>query len=178
MKNLPIHGILYKISENFPAKEVSPTEKKGVKIAAQNRKAFHDYFVEDKYEAGIELFGTEVKSLRNGGINLKDSWCSFEHGELFARQMHISPYEKGNIFNRDPLRPKKLLLHRRELNRLYGLIKQQQGLTLIPLQAYFRGSRVKIELGVCRGKKLYDKRADAARRDAKRDIERAMRQRG
>jgi len=129
-------------------------------------------------EAGIELFGTEVKSLRNGGLNLKDSWCSFEKGELFVRQMHISPYEKGNIFNRDPLRPKKLLLHRKELNRLYGLVKQQQGLTLIPLQAYFKGSRVKIELGVCRGKKLYDKRADAAKRDAQRDIERAMRGRG
>ena len=153
-------------------------ENRGTKQIAVNRQARHAYFVEETLEAGIELFGTEVKSLRNGGINLKDSWCSFEHGELFARQMHISPYEKGNIFNRDPLRPKKLLLHRRELNRLYGLIKQQQGLTLIPLQAYFRGSRVKIELGVCRGKKLYDKRADAARRDAKRDIERAMRQRG
>ena len=153
-------------------------ENRGIKQIAVNRQARHEYFVEETLEAGIELFGTEVKSLRNGGINLKDSWCSFEHGELFARQMHISPYEKGNIFNRDPLRPKKLLLHRRELNRLYGLIKQQQGLTLIPLQAYFRGSRVKIELGVCRGKKLYDKRADAARRDAKRDIERAMRQRG
>ena len=153
-------------------------EKKGIKQIAVNRQARHEYFVEETLEAGIELFGTEVKSLRNGGINLKDSWCSFEHGELFARQMHISPYEKGNIFNRDPLRPKKLLLHRRELNRLYGLLKQQQGLTLIPLQVYFRGSRVKIELGVCRGKKLYDKRADAARRDAKRDIERAMRQRG
>lgn len=153
-------------------------ENRGTKQIAVNRQARHEYFVEETLEAGIELFGTEVKSLRNGGINLKDSWCSFEHGELFVRQMHISPYEKGNIFNRDPLRPKKLLLHRRELNRLYGLIKQQQGLTLIPLQAYFRGSRVKIELGVCRGKKLYDKRADAARRDAKRDIERAMRQRG
>lgn len=153
-------------------------ENRGTKQIAVNRQARHEYFAEETLEAGIELFGTEVKSLRNGGINLKDSWCSFEHGELFARQMHISPYEKGNIFNRDPLRPKKLLLHRRELNRLYGLIKQQQGLTLIPLQAYFRGSRVKIELGVCRGKKLYDKRADAARRDAKRDIERAMRQRG
>lgn len=153
-------------------------ENRGTKQIAVNRQARHEYFVEETLEAGIELFGTEVKSLRNGGINLKDSWCSFEHGELFARQMHISPYEKGNIFNRDPLRPKKLLLHRRELNQLYGLIKQQQGLTLIPLQAYFRGSRVKIELGVCRGKKLYDKRADAARRDAKRDIERAMRQRG
>ena len=157
---------------------MSSLEKESIKVMARNREAYHEYFVEETLEAGIELFGTEVKSLRNGGINLKDSWCSFEHGELFARQMHISPYEKGNIFNRDPLRPKKLLLHRRELNRLYGLIKQQQGLTLIPLQAYFRGSRVKIELGVCRGKKLYDKRADAARRDAKRDIERAMRQRG
>lgn len=153
-------------------------EKKGIKQIAVNRQARHEYFVEETKEAGIELFGTEVKSLRNGGLNLKDSWCSFEKGELFVRQMHISPYEKGNIFNRDPLRPKKLLLHRRELNRLYGLVKQQQGLTLIPLQAYFKGSRVKIELGVCRGKKLYDKRADAAKRDAKRDIERAMRGRG
>ncbi len=153
-------------------------EKKGINQIAVNRQARHEYFVEETMEAGIELFGTEVKSLRNGGLNLKDSWCSFEKGELFVRQMHISPYEKGNIFNRDPLRPKKLLLHRRELNRLYGLVKQQQGLTLIPLQAYFKGSRVKIELGVCRGKKLYDKRADAAKRDAKRDIERAMRGRG
>lgn len=153
-------------------------EKKGIKQIAVKRQARHEYFVEETMEAGIELFGTEVKSLRNGGLNLKDSWCSFEKGELFVRQMHISPYEKGNIFNRDPLRPKKLLLHRRELNRLYGLVKQQQGLTLIPLQAYFKGSRVKIELGVCRGKKLYDKRADAAKRDAKRDIERAMRGRG
>ena len=153
-------------------------EKKGIKQIAVNRQARHEYFVEETMEAGIELFGTEVKSLRNGGLNLKDSWCSFEKGELFVRQMHISPYEKGNIFNRDPLRPKKLLLHRRELNRLYGLVKQQQGLTLIPLQAYFKGSRVKIELGVCRGKKLYDKRADAAKRDAKTDIERAMRGRG
>ena len=153
-------------------------EKKGIKQITVNRQARHEYFVEESMEAGIELFGTEVKSLRNGGLNLKDSWCSFEKGELFVRQMHISPYEKGNIFNRNPLRPKKLLLHRRELNRLYGLVKQQQGLTLIPLQAYFKGSRVKIELGVCRGKKLYDKRADAAKRDAQRDIERAMRGRG
>lgn len=153
-------------------------EKQGIKQIAANRQARHEYFVEESMEAGIELFGTEVKSLRNGGLNLKDSWCSFEKGELFVRQMHISPYEKGNIFNRDPLRPKKLLLHRKELNRLYGLVKQQQGLTLIPLQAYFKGSRVKIELGVCRGEKLYDKRADAAKRDAQRDIERAMRGRG
>lgn len=152
-------------------------EKQGIKQIAANRQARHEYFVEETLEAGIELFGTEVKSLRNGGLNLKDSWCSFEGGELFVRQMHISPYEKGNIFNRDPLRPKKLLLHRRELNRLYGLVKQQQGLTLVPLQAYFKGSRVKIELGVCRGKKLYDKREDAARRDARRDIDRAMKER-
>ena len=153
-------------------------EKQGIKQIAANRQARHEYFVEESMEAGIELFGTEVKSLRNGGLNLKDSWCSFEKGELFVRQMHISHYEKGNIFNRAPLRPKKLLLHRKELNRLYGLVKQQQGLTLIPLQAYFKGSRVKIELGVCRGKTLYDKRADAAKRDAQRDIERAMRGRG
>ena len=153
-------------------------EKQGIKQIAANRQARQEYFVEVSMEAGIELFGTEVKSLRNGGLNLKDSWCGFEKGELFVRQMHISPYEKGNIFNRDPLRPKKLLLHRKELNRLYGLVKQQQGLTLIPLQAYFKGSRVKIELGVCRGKKLYDKRADAAKRDAQRDLERAMRGRG
>ena len=152
-------------------------DKKGFKQIAANRAARHEYFVEESLEAGIELFGTEVKSLRCGGINLKDSWCDFEHGELFVRQMHISPYEKGNIFNRDPLRPKRLLLHRRELNRLYGIIKQE-GLTLVPLQAYFKGSRVKIELGVCRGKKLYDKRADAAKRDAKRDIDRAMKNRG
>ena len=152
-------------------------EKKGIKQIAVNRQARHEYFVEETMEAGIELFGTEVKSLRNGGLNLKDSWCSFEKGELFVRQMHISPYEKGNIFNRDPLRPKKLLLHRRELNRLYGLVKQQQGLTLIPLQAYFKGSRVKIELGVCRGKKLYDKRADMAEKAAKRDIERTLKER-
>ena len=153
-------------------------ENRGTKQIAVNRQARHEYFVEETLEAGIELFGTEVKSLRNGGINLKDSWCSFEHGELFARQMHISPYEKGNIFNRDPLRPKKLLLHRRELNRLYGLLKQQQGLTLIPLQAYFRGSRVKIELGVCRGKKLYDKRESDAKKQAMREIERTSKERG
>ena len=153
-------------------------EKQGIKQIAANRQARHEYFVEESMEAGIELFGTEVKSLRNGGLNLKDSWCSFEKGALFVRQMHISPYEKGNIFNRDPLRPKKLLLHRKELNRLYGLVKQQQGLTLIPLQAYFKGSRVKIELGVCRGKKLYDKRADAAQRDAKRSIDRAVKSNG
>ena len=151
---------------------------KGTKRVAENRKARHEYFIEDTYECGIALVGTEVKSIRLGKCTLKDCYAAVKDGELFVYGMHISPYEKGNIFNRDPLRPKKLLLHRRELNRLYGLVKQQQGLTLIPLQAYFKGSRVKIELGVCRGKKLYDKRADAAKRDAKRDIERAMRGRG
>lgn len=152
-------------------------DRKGIKEIAVNRQARHEYFVEEAMEAGIELTGTEVKSLRCGGLNLKESWCDFDHGEILVRQMHISPYEKGNIFNSDPLRPKKLLLHRREINRLYGIVKQQ-GLTLIPLKAYFKGSLVKVELGVCRGKKLYDKRADAAKRDAKRDIERAMRNRG
>lgn len=121
----------------------------------------------------MELFGTEVKSLRCGGLSLKECWCEFQHGELYANSMHISPYDKGNIFNRDPMRPKKLLLHRRELNRLYGLVKQQ-GVALIPIAVYFKGSRVKIELGVCRGKKLYDKRDDMAKRAAQRDIERAM----
>ena len=153
-------------------------KKKGMKLIANNKKAFHDYFIEDTYEAGIALAGTEVKSLRMGKCSIKESFIRVENGEMFIYGMHIAPYEKGNIFNRDPLRPKKLLLHRKELNRLYGLVKQQQGLTLIPLQAYFKGSRVKIELGVCRGKKLYDKRADAAKRDAQRDIERAMRGRG
>lgn len=147
-----------------------------IKQLSYNRKARHDYFVDDTLEAGIELFGTEVKSLRCGGINLKDAWCDFQSGELFVKQMHISPYEQGNIFNRDPLRPRRLLLHRSQLNRLFGLVKQQ-GVTLIPLQIYFKGSRVKLEVGVCRGKKLYDKRDDAAKKDAKRDIERALRAR-
>ena len=140
---------------------------------AQNRKAFHDYFVEESFEAGIELFGTEVKSIRAGGVNLKDSYCEIEKGELFVHAMHISPYEKGNIFNKDPLRVKKLLMHKREINRLLGLIKRD-GYTLIPLSLYFKGSRVKMSLGLCRGKKLYDKRSDAAARDAKREIERNL----
>ena len=143
---------------------------------AQNRKAFHDYFIDESYEAGIELFGTEVKSLRAGGVNLKDSYCEIDNGELFVHGMHISPYEKGNIFNRDPLRPKKLLMHKREINRLFGLVKRE-GFTLIPLSLYFKGSRVKMSLGLCRGKKLYDKRDDAARRDAKREIERNLKSR-
>ena len=151
-------------------------DKKGTKQVTANKKAWHDYFVEDKYEAGIELAGTEVKSIRQGQINLKDSYCTFKDGELFVRGMHISPYEKGNIFNKDPLRPKRLLLHRRELRRLYGLVKQQ-GLTIIPLQLYLKNGLVKVEVGLCRGKKLYDKRADAAKRDAQREMERALRSR-
>ena len=148
-------------------------EKKGIKIAAQNRKAFHDYFVEDRYEAGIELRGTEVKSIRAGTLNLKDSYCVVKNGEAVVLSMHISPYEKGNIFNHDPDRPKRLLLHRREINKLYALVKQD-GYALIPLSVYFKDARVKLELGVCRGKKNYDKREDAARRDAKREIDRSM----
>mgnify|MGYP000977939335 FL=1 len=151
-------------------------EKSGVKIAAQNRKAFHDYFVEDRYEAGIELFGTEVKSIRAGTLNLKDSFCVAKDGEIYAYSLHISPYEQGNIFNRDPDRPKRLLLHKREIRKLHALQKQD-GYALIPLSVYFKNSRVKVELGLCKGKKLYDKRADAAKRDAQRTIDRAMKQR-
>ncbi|MDE5620049.1 MAG: SsrA-binding protein SmpB [Ruminococcus sp.] len=144
---------------------------KGTKTIADNRKARHEYFVLETYEAGIELVGTEVKSIRNGGVNLKDSWCSVDKGELFIRGMHISPYEKGNIFNRDPMRVRRLLMHKREINKLYGTVKQD-GLSLIPLSIYFKDSKVKIQLGLCKGKKLYDKRADAAKRDAKREIDR------
>ncbi|WP_195282740.1 SsrA-binding protein SmpB [Harryflintia acetispora] len=150
-------------------------DKKGTKTIAVNKKARHDYFVEEAFEAGIELYGTEVKSLRQGQVNLKDAWCDIENGELFIKQMHISPYEKGNIFNRDPLRVRRLLMHRREILSLFGKMKQQ-GYTLIPLSLYFRNSRVKLELGLCKGKKLYDKRSDMAERDAKRDIDRAMKQ--
>ena len=140
---------------------------------SENRKARHEYFVLESMETGIELMGTEVKSLRLGQVNLKDSWCSIDNGELFIKGMHISPYEKGNIFNRDPMRVRKLLMHRKEINRLFGKIKQD-GLTLIPLSLYFKGSIVKVQLGLCKGKKLYDKREDAARKDAKRQIERAV----
>ncbi|MBQ8296636.1 MAG: SsrA-binding protein SmpB [Ruminococcus sp.] len=149
---------------------------KGTKTIADNRKARHEYFVLETYEAGIELVGTEVKSIRLGAVNLKDSWCSIDKGELFIKGMHISPYEKGNIFNRDPLRVRKLLMHRREINKLFGTIKQE-GLTLIPLSIYFKDSRVKLQLGLCKGKKLYDKRADAAKRDAKREIDRSLKSR-
>ena len=150
-------------------------KKDAKKTIANNKKAFHDYFVDDKYEAGIELFGTEVKSIRVGQVNLKDSWCDIKNGEIFVNGMHISPYEKGNIFNRDPLRVRRLLMHKREIMKLNALI-QQQGVTLVPLELYFSGSRVKVSVGLCRGKKLYDKRDDAAKRDMQRDIERHMKE--
>lgn len=145
----------------------------GTHVAATNRKAYHDYFIEDRFEAGIELSGTEVKSIRQGKLNLKDSFCHVKNGELFLYGMHISPYEKGNIFNRDPLRTRKLLMHKREIIKLSARI-QQDGYSLIPLSVYFKNAKVKVELGLARGKKLYDKRASAAERDAKRDIDRVM----
>ena len=148
----------------------------GIKQVAQNRKAFHEYFILEKYEAGIELFGTEVKSIRMGNINLKDSFCTIKNGELFVRGMHISPYEKGNIFNRDPVRVRRLLMHKREITRLYNRIKQD-GLTLIPLNVYFKDSIVKVELGLARGKKLHDKRDSEARRDAGRIIAKTLKER-
>lgn len=151
-------------------------EQKSIKSIAKNKKAGHDYFIDDSYEAGIELFGTEVKSIRAGQANLKDSWCDIKNGEIFVNGMHISPYEKGNIFNRDPDRSRRLLMHRREINKLYGLV-QQQGIALIPLEMYFSGSRVKVKIGLCRGKKLYDKRDDMAKRAAQRDIERSLKER-
>ncbi len=150
-------------------------EKKETKTIATNKKAYHDYFIEEHLEAGIELCGTEVKSLRRGAANLKDAWCTIDDGEMFVNGMHISPYEQGNIFNRDPVRPRRLLLHKREIMRMLGLTKQQ-GYTLIPLSLYFKGSRVKVQVGLCRGKKLYDKREDAARRDMKREAERALKE--
>ena len=152
-----------------------PVPEKTLKTIAQNKKAFHDYFVEESMEAGIELCGTEVKALRQGKANLKDSWCSVVNGEMLLNGMHISPYEQGNIFNRDPLRVRRLLLHKREIMRLFGLTKQQ-GYSLIPLSVYFKGSIVKVQVGLCRGKKLYDKRQDMAEKDAKRDIQRAMKE--
>ena len=146
------------------------------KIIADNRKARHDYFIIETYEAGVELFGTEVKSLRAGNVNLKDSYCDIDGGELFALGVHISPYEQGNIFNKEPLRPKKLLMHKREIMKLTGLVSRE-GYTLVPLSLYFKGSRVKMAVGLCKGKKLYDKRDSAAKRDADRTIEKAMKNR-
>ena len=145
----------------------------GVKVVASNKKAYHEYYILEKFEAGVELYGTEVKSIRQGNVNLKESFCMVKDGELFARGMHISPYEKGNIFNRDPVRPKRLLMHRREINRLYDRIRQD-GLALIPLSVYLKNSRVKLELGLARGKKLHDKRNTEAERTSEREIERSM----
>lgn len=147
-----------------------------VKLIASNRKAYHDYFVEDKYEAGIELCGTEVKSIRMGNVNLKDAFCIIKDGQMAVHGMHVSPYEKGNIFNRDPLRPRRLLMHKREILRLFAKVKQD-GYALVPLSVYFKGPRIKLEVGLCKGKKLYDKRDAAAARDAKREMDRARKDR-
>ncbi len=152
-----------------------PAKEDNIKIAAQNKKAYHDYFVEDTYEAGIELFGTEVKSIRAGTVNMKDSYCNVEKGEMFMTGVHISPYEKGNVFNKNPLRERKLLLHKKEIMKLFGLVGKE-GYTLVPLKMYFRGSKVKVEVGLCKGKKLYDKRDSIAKKEAARDIDRAMKQ--
>ena len=151
-------------------------EKDSIKVLAKNREAYHEYFVEEEMEAGIELKGTEVKSVRAGTLNLKDAWCGIKDGEMILNQMHISPYDHGNRFNPDPRRPRRLLMHRREIMRLFGKVKQD-GYALIPLSVYLNGSRVKVKVGLCKGKKLYDKRQSAAEKDAKRQIERAMKER-
>ena len=151
-------------------------EKDNIKVVSTNREARHEYFIEEEFEAGIELRGTEVKSVRAGALNLKDAWCGIKNGELIVNQMHISPYDHGNRFNVDSRRPRRLLMHRREIMRLYGKVKQD-GYSLIPLSVYFKGSRVKVKVGLCKGKKLYDKRQAEAERDAKRQIERAMKER-
>lgn len=148
----------------------------GVKQVANNKKAYHNYHILEKFEAGVELFGTEVKSIRQGNVNLKESFCMVKDGELFARAMHISPYEQGNIFNRDPVRPKRLLMHKREIRRLHDRIKQD-GLALIPLSVYFKNSRAKVEIGLARGKKLHDKRDAASERTSEREIERKLKER-
>ena len=158
------------------AREVSSLEKQSVKVMARNREAYHEYFVEEEFEAGIELMGTEAKSIRAGTLNLKDAWCGIKDGELLLHQMHISPYDHGNRFNPDPRRVRRLLMHKREIMRLLGKVKQD-GYSLIPLSVYFKGSRVKVNIGLCKGKKLHDKRQAAAERDAKRQIERAMKER-
>lgn len=150
--------------------------KESTKTIAQNKKAHHDYFVLESYEAGIELCGTEVKSLRAGKVNLKDSWCNIVDGEIFVNGMHISPYDHGNVFNKDPMRVRRLLMHKKEILKLFGTL-QQQGLSLIPISLYFKGSKVKMQVGLCKGKKLYDKRASMAERDAKRNIDRALKER-
>ncbi len=151
-------------------------EKQGIKVLARNREAYHEYFVEEEMEAGIELCGTEVKSVRQGNLNLKDAWCGIKDGQLLVNQMHISPYDHGNIFNRDPRRPRRLLMHKREIMRLFGKVKQD-GFSLIPLSVYLKGGLVKVKIGLCKGKKLYDKRQTEANRDAQRQMERAMKER-
>lgn len=151
-------------------------DPKGVKSIAKNSKAYHDYFVEEKYEAGIALSGTEVKSIRQGNVNLKDSYCIIKDGEMQVHGMHVSPYEKGNIFNKDPLRPRRLLMHKREILRLFAKVKQD-GYSLIPLGIYFRGPHVKVEIGLAKGKKLYDKRDAAAAKDARREMDRTIKSR-
>ncbi len=153
---------------------VAVPHQRGIKPVAQNRKAFHDYFVEERYECGIELFGTEVKSMRQGRVNLKESWARIHGGEVFVEGMHISPYEQGNQFNRDPLRPKRLLLHKREIRKLDGLVARQ-GYTLVPLEVYLKDGRMKLQLGLCKGKAEHDKRDAAAKRDANREIQSALR---
>lgn len=149
--------------------------KSSLKTIAQNKIVHREYFVEESYEAGIELCGTEVKSIRQGRVNLKDSWCSIVEGELFVNGMHISPYEQGNIFNKDPMRVRKLLMHKREIMKLYGIVKQT-GYSLIPISLYFKDSKVKMQVGLCKGKKIYDKRADMAAKSAKRDMERVLKE--
>lgn len=148
----------------------------GIKIIAKNREAYHSYFILEEFEAGISLSGTEVKSIRAGNVNLKDAWCGVKDGELWVRQMHISPYEQGNIFNKDPIRPRRLLMHKRQIMYLFGKVKQD-GNAIIPLSVYFSRSHVKLKIALCKGKKLYDKRDDMAKRDAKRQIDRAMKER-
>ena len=151
-------------------------EKITTKKISDNRAARHEYFILESYEAGVELFGTEVKSIRGGGVNLKDSWIAVENGEMFARHIHISPYEKGNIFNRDPMRDKRLLMHKREIRKLHDQVKRE-GLTLVPLSMYFKGSKVKISVGLCKGKKLHDKRESIAKREVDRKLDRVMKNR-
>ncbi len=150
--------------------------QQGIKVIANNKKAFHEYFVEEKYECGIALFGTEVKSVRLGKVNLKESWAQIRKGEIWVEGMHISPYEQGNIFNKDPLRPRKLLMHKSEIRKLDGLV-MRQGYTLIPLEVYLKDGRMKVQLGLCKGKQLHDKRDTIAKRDSDREIQRALRTR-
>ena len=175
LRTIDKYGILS--SYDFERKGVKRMPRQqGVKEIASNRKAFHDYYVLERFEAGIELFGTEVKSIRGGQVNLKDSFCMIRSGELFVRGMHVSPYEKGNIFNRDPVRVRRLLMHKKEIRKLGDRVSQD-GVALIPLRLYFKDSLVKVELGLCKGKKLYDKRESDAKREAERDMDRARKER-